>query len=83
VFDNHNLDADPPKAILPIYAAMQRLGPEIEFQTFRTTPNDFEGTIKKGVDLGASSIELWQDYKGFPLVPDADLRRWAGMLEKR
>jgi hypothetical protein len=83
VFDNHNLDADPPRAILPIYAAMQRLGPEIEFQTFRTTPQDFEGTIKKGVALGASSIELWQDYKGFPLVPDADLRRWAGMLEKR
>ena len=56
-------------------------GPEIEFQTLHTTPEDFEGTIKKGVSPGASSIELWQDYQGFPLVPDATLKRWATMIE--
>ena len=76
-FDNHDLDANPPKSLLPIYAVMQRMGPEIEFQTLHTTPEDFEGTIRKGVSLGASSIELWQDYQGFPLVPDATLKRWA------
>lgn len=83
VFDNHDLDADPPKSLLPIYAIMQRMGPEIEFQTLHTTPKDFEGTIRKGVSLGASSIELWQDYQGFPLVPDDTLRRWAAMIEGR
>ena len=81
VFDNHDLDANPPKSLLPIYAIMQRMGPEIEFQTLHETPEDFEGTIKKGVSLGASSIELWQDYQGFPLVPDATLKRWATMIE--
>jgi hypothetical protein len=81
VFDNHDLDANPPVTLLPIYAAMQKMGPEIEFQTLHTTPEDFEGTIKKGVSLGASSIELWQDYQGFPLVPDATLKRWAAMIE--
>ncbi len=81
VFDNHDLDANPPKTLLPIYAAMQKMGPEIEFQTLHTTPEDFEGTIKKGVSLGASSIELWQDYQGFPLIPDATLKRWAAMIE--
>jgi hypothetical protein len=81
VFDNHDLDANPPKSLLPIYAVMQKMGPEIEFQTLHTTPEDFEGTIKKGVSLGASSIELWQDYQGFPLVPDATLKRWATMIE--
>ena len=81
VFDNHDLDANPPKTLLPIYAAMQKMGPEIEFQTLHTTPEDFEGTIRKGVSLGASSIELWQDYQGFPLVPDATLKRWAAMIE--
>jgi len=81
VFDNHDLDANPPKSLLPIYAVMQRMGPEIQFQTLHTTPEDFEGTIKKGVSLGASSIELWQDYQGFPLVPDATLKRWATMIE--
>ena len=30
----------------------------------------------------ASSIELYQDYGGFPLVPDARLRQWAAMLER-
>jgi hypothetical protein len=48
-----------------------------------TTPKDFEGTIRKGVSLGASSIELWQDYQGFPLVPDDTLKRWATMIEGR
>jgi hypothetical protein len=80
VFDNHDLDADPPPAILPIHAAMQKFGPEIEFQTFRETPADFEGTITKGMALGASSIELWQDFQGFPLIPDATLRRWAELF---
>ena len=83
VFDNHNLDTDPPKSIIPIFALMQKMGPEIEFQTFHTTPKDFEGTIKKGISLGASSIELWQDYQGFPLVPDDTLKRWAAMFEGR
>jgi hypothetical protein len=35
-----------------------------------------------GVSYGASSIELYQDYGGFPLVPDAKLRHWAAMIEK-
>jgi len=28
------------------------------------------------------SIELYQDYGGFPLVADAKLKQWAAMLEK-
>ena len=24
---------------------------------------------------------LWQDYRGFPLVPDAQLKRWAALVE--
>jgi len=83
VFDNHDLDVDPPKTLLPIYAAMRKMGPEIEFQTLHETPKNFEGTIRKGVSLGASSIELWQDYQGFPLVPAASLKRWAAMLERK
>lgn len=82
VFDNHDLDATPPSAILPIYATMQKLGPEIEFQTFRETPTDFEGTIRKGIALGASSIELWQDFGGFPLVPDDTLKSWAALFPR-
>jgi hypothetical protein len=31
--------------------------------------------------MGATSIELWQDYGGFPTVPDAQLKRWATMVE--
>ena len=82
VFDNHNLDTGLPKPLYRIYATMKQLGPEIEFQTWRKTPNDFDGTIKMGVSYGASSIELYQDYGGFPLVADAKLKQWAAMLEK-
>ena len=60
---------------------MKQLGPEIVFQAYRTTPKDFEGTIKMGVAHGATSIELRQDYGGFPLVPDETLKRWAAMIE--
>jgi hypothetical protein len=82
VFDNHDLDADLPKPLYPIYATMKQLGPEIEFQTWRQTPKDFDGTIKMGVSYGASSIELYQDYGGFPYVDDFKLKQWAAMLER-
>jgi hypothetical protein len=82
VFDNHDLDADLPKPLNPIYATMKQLGPEIEFQTWRQTPKDFDGTIKLGVSYGASSIELYQDYGGFPYVDDVKLKEWAAMIEK-
>jgi hypothetical protein len=81
VFDNHNLDTNLPRPLVRIYALMKQLGPEIVFQTGATNPKDFEGTIKMGVAYGATSIELWQDYRGFPLVPDETLRRWAAMVE--
>ena len=80
VLDNHDLDTTPPGGIGPIQAYMQTLGPEIEFQTYRETPANFEGTIRRGVALGASSIELWQDFGGFPLVAPSTLRHWAHLL---
>jgi len=81
VLDNHDLETHASAALKPIYALMQQLGPELVFQTYKETPDDFDGTIRFGVDLGATAIELWQDYHGFPEVPDAQLRAWAKMLE--
>ena len=81
VFDNHDLSTALAKPLVPIYALMKKMGPEIVFQTANETPPDFEGTIKMGISYGATAIELWQDYKGFPLVPDATLKRWAAMIE--
>jgi hypothetical protein len=26
-------------------------------------------------------VELWQDYGGFPTVPNETLKRWAAMIE--
>ena len=82
VFDNHDLDSDLTPSLVPLYDYMKKLGPEIEFQTFKETPEDFEATIRLGVQTGASAIELWQDYGGFPLVPNAQLKQWAKMLEQ-
>jgi len=82
VLDNHDLDTNLAKPLVPIYALMKKLGPEIVFQTAATNPKDFEGTIKFGLEQGATAIELWQDYGGFPTVPDAQLRTWARMVEE-
>ena len=81
VLDNHDLEASATPALKPIYALMKELGPEIVFQTYKETPDDFEGTIRFGVEQGATAIELYQDYHGFPEVPDAQLRRWAKLIE--
>ncbi len=81
VLDNHDLEATATAALKPIYALMKQLGPEIIFQTYKETPDDFEGTIRFGVEQGATAIELWQDYQGFPNVPDAQLKKWAQMVE--
>lgn len=81
VLDNHDLEASATPALKPIYALMKELGPEIVFQTYKETPDDFEGTIRFGVEQGATAIELYQDYHGFPEVPDAQLRKWAKMIE--
>lgn len=83
VFDNHDLDTDKGLArpLIPIYAAMKQMGPEIVFQTAQETPADFDGVIAKGVAMGATAIELWQDYKGFPLESPARLKQWAAMIE--
>ena len=55
------------KALADVRDYNAKHGPEIVFQTGGTNPKDFEGTIKFGVQRGATSIELWQDYGGFPL----------------
>ncbi len=38
VFDNHNLDTKLPSPLVPIYALMKELGPEIAYQTYVTNP---------------------------------------------
>jgi hypothetical protein len=84
VFDNHDLNAKLAPSLIPIYDYTRQLGPEIVFQTGNATPINFAGTIKTGVAYGASAIELYQDLvgKGFPVVPNARLIRWANMIEK-
>ncbi|MFO1412707.1 MAG: hypothetical protein U1F10_02105 [Burkholderiales bacterium] len=83
VFDNHDLDTEQnlAKPLVPIYAAMKSMGPEIVLQTLQETPPDFDGVIAKGVAMGATAIELWQDYKGFPLESPDRLRKWAALIE--
>jgi len=78
--DNHDLNVPPLKSIEGLYERMRALGGPIEFQTFYETPDFYEGTIAYGVGLGAGSIELWQDYKGFPDVPAGTLKQWASFF---
>jgi hypothetical protein len=81
VFDNHDLDNDLAVPLRPIYAYMKELGPAIEFQTACASPEHYNETIRFGAYYGATAIELYQDYGGFPFVADSRLRGWAAMLE--
>jgi hypothetical protein len=83
VFDNHDLDvpAKVDKDLQTIYETMKKSGAEVEFQTGGASPPDLGAVIGYGVSMGATSIELYQDYGGFTQVPDDDLRKYAGMLE--
>jgi hypothetical protein len=82
VYDNHDLTApsDVSQSLLPIYAKMKNSNQEVEFQTFKASPTDLDAVISNGVQMGASSIELYQDYGGFPDISDADLRKYAEWL---
>jgi hypothetical protein len=81
ILSNHDLDTDPPSAstILPIYALERKFGPDITFQTYIKTPSDFEGTIRKGISLGAGAIEVWPD--GYKAQSKTTLASWASMFE--
>jgi len=83
VLDNHDLDPNLDPPLVKIYRHIKQLGPEIVFQTAQATPKDFDATIRFGVRYGASAIELWQDLKdkGFPVVPNAQLKKWARWIE--
>lgn len=81
VFDNHDLDNNLAGPLRPIYAYMKQLGPEIEFQTACASPQNYDETIRFGAYYGASGIELYQDYGGFPYVANSRLKKWAAMLE--
>ena len=80
-FDNHDLDATVDHDLETIYDHMKNSGAEVEFQSGPEMPPNLDGMIRRGVDAGATSIELYQDYQGFPLMSDADLRRYGQMLE--
>jgi hypothetical protein len=82
VFDNHDLTT--PDNMHPqmqkVYEAMRDSGAEVEFQTFVPAPPDLPAVIRHAVAMGATSVELWQDYPGFTNVPDAQLRNLSRLL---
>jgi hypothetical protein len=78
ILSNHDLDASTPTSILPLYAPLRKFGPNITFQSLHTNPPDLEGTIRKGISLGAGSIEVWP--AGFKSLPSTTLQSWAAMF---
>ena len=79
-FDNHDLNVPPLATIAPLYEEMRKMGGQVEFQTFVETPTYYAATVGYGVGVGASSIELWQDFGGFPKQTDERLKQWASFF---
>ncbi len=51
-----------PHDLQTTYEAMKRSGAEVEFLTGLASPPDLAGVIGYGVEMGATSIELYQDH---------------------
>ena len=83
ILSNHDLDTKTPPSILPVYVFERKFGPNITFQTLHVVPTDFEGTLRKGISLGAGSIEIWQEAQlgSFEHQSRATLANWAAMFE--
>jgi len=82
--DNHNLEADMSKnkELSAIYDGMRKSGAEVEFQSGPSKPKSLDAMIHTAVETGAESVELWQDFEGFPDMTDAELRANAKRLEE-
>jgi hypothetical protein len=80
ILSNHDLGAVPPSpsTILPIYALERKFGPNLTYQTYIKTPADYEGTIRKGISLGAGAIEVWPE--GYQPIGASTLQNWASMF---
>jgi hypothetical protein len=78
ILSGHDLDAQTPAVVLPVYALERKFGPNITFQSLYANPVDFEGTLRKGISLGAGAIEVWP--KGFIAQSNATLASWAAMF---
>jgi hypothetical protein len=83
ILSNHDLDTVTPASILPIFVFERKFGPNLTFQTYHVVPPDFEGTLRKGISLGASSIEVWQEAQlgSFEHQSRETLANWASMFE--
>lgn len=81
VIDNHDLTAPPLESVRELYHFIKEQGPEIEFQTYKENPPNLIDTIRRGVELGATGIEMYQDYGGFQCYPRSTLRYLANMIE--
>ncbi|MGO8740445.1 hypothetical protein [Rhodoblastus sp.] len=80
IISNHNLAESPFPENRVLYAAMQRLGGPIQFQTASTGAlrpdgsrtgllKDWDGAIKVGENYGASAVEVWPSiaFRGAPI----------------
>ena len=83
ILSNHDLDTVTPTTILPVYVFERKFGPNITFQALHAVPADFEGTLRKGVSLGAGSIEIWQEpaLGSFENQTRDTLVNWAKMFQ--
>jgi hypothetical protein len=79
------------RELLPVMDDIKQFGPPIEFQT--ANPHaawlqggelDWDETIKYGISLGATTIELWGASgrsNGFVAIPPMTLRAWSAALK--
>jgi len=85
IVTNHALEVPTHPFLLPLFDHIRQVGAPIEFQT--DSPKalggmDWDATIKMGLSLGASAIEVWQgtNLNGFETIPPDTMKQWNAQL---
>lgn len=79
IVSNHKLQSPTPRELTPIYSAIRKVGPPIEFQLNAPKGLDWDATIRYGVSLGASAIEIWPET--FTQIPSQKLKQWSRSIK--
>lgn len=82
VIANHGLQPRPLPQAVPIYEAIKRLGPPIEFQTLKPR-EDWDAAFAAARAIGMTELEIWntQASGGIADVTTAQLQSWRQQLE--
>ena len=85
VIGNHSLQSPVSTQLQPIYTDFSKFGPLIELQLNSPNKDSVDASIKEGVSVGATAIEVWDSSCrncAFTVFSAATLQSWADEIKQ-